>query len=271
MPRHWRQTVCVLLALAATVFSSGPARAWGAEGHRVIALIAERHLTPAAQAAVARLLALEDAAGLAAIANWADEIRGSHRETAPWHFVDIPLEAAGYDPARDCPGGSCVVAKLGQFAAVLGDASASDKKREIALKFVVHFVGDLHQPLHSADHHDRGGNEVPVVYRGHRSNLHHLWDTELVQQAGGTDAAAFAQRLDQAVTPANIAALAAGSPVDWANETHAAAVSVAYGALPENADADLAGAYADTARSVVDSQLLKAGLRLAALLNAALK
>lgn len=118
---------------------------------------------------------------------------------------------------------------------------------------------------------DCGGNEVPVLYRGHRSNLHHLWDTELVQQAGGTDAAALAQRLEQAVTPANIAALAAGSPVDWANETHAAAVSVAYGALPENADADLAGAYADTARSVVDSQLLKAGLRLAALLNAALK
>ena len=92
-----------------------------------------------------------------------------------------------------------------------------------------------------------------------------------MQQAGGTDAAGFAQRLDEAITPADIAALAAGSPVDWANETHAAAVSVAYGALPENADDDLAGAYAETARSVVDSELLKAGLRLAALLNAALK
>jgi S1/P1 Nuclease len=136
---------------------------------------------------------------------------------------------------------------------------------------VVHFVGDLHQPLHSTDHHDRGGNDVPVVYRGHRSNLHHLWDVELVREAGGVDAAAFAQRLDQAMTPADIAALATGSPVDWVNETHAAAVSVAYGALPENADDDLAGAYAETACAGVDSQLLKAGLRLAALLNAALK
>jgi len=112
---------------------------------------------------------------------------------------------------------------------------------------------------------------VPVVYRGHRSNLHHVWDTELVQQSGGVDAAAFAQRLNQAVSPADSAAMTAGSPVDWVNETHAAAVSVAYGALPENAGDDLAGAYAETACAVVDSQLLKAGLRLAALLNAALK
>ena len=269
-PPSWRKTLSLLLAVTLTGFYSGAARAWSAEGHRVIALIAQSHLTPAAQASVARLLAIEGFSDMAAIASWADEFRGRHRETAPWHFVNIPLEAAAYDAARDCPALNCVVTKIDQFAAVLADRTASDRKREIALKFLVHLVGDLHQPLHSTDHGDRGGNEIVVLYRGDRSNLHHVWDSELVRNVAGPDEAAFARRLDPAVGSAAIARLSAGTPVDWVNESHRQAVSFAYGGLPESPDEDLAGEYARSARPVVASQLLKAGLRLAALLNAAL-
>jgi hypothetical protein len=260
----------LLLALAATS-GSGSALAWGPEGHRVVALIAERHLTPVAHAEVTRLLATEGGSDMAALASWADDFRSTHRQTAPWHFVDIPLAAPGYDAARDCPENKCVVAKTNEFAAVLADRSTRDSKRALALKFLIHLVADLHQPLHAADHQDRGGNEVQVLYRGRWTNLHHLWDSELVLAAGGANAAALAAQLDRAVSPADRATLSAGTPVAWANDTHLQGVSVAYGALPENPGEDLAGAYTTAALPSVEAQLSKAGLRLAALLNDALR
>jgi hypothetical protein len=270
MARSRERVFGLLLAVAATC-GSGSALAWGQEGHRVVALIAERHLTPVAQAEVTRLLAIEGASGMAAVASWADDFRSTHRETAPWHFVDIPLAAAGYDRARDCPDNQCVVAKTNEFAAVLADRSARDRKRALALKFLIHLVADLHQPLHAADRHDRGGNEVQVLYRGYWTNLHHLWDVELVLAVGGANATALAAQLDRGVSPADMARLSVGTPIAWANDTHAQAVSIAYGALPENPEEDLGFAYTEAALPVVDAQLSKAGLRLAALLNAALR
>jgi hypothetical protein len=270
MARGRKRAFGLLLALAVTC-GSGSALAWGQEGHRVVALIAERHLTPVAQTEVARLLAIEGASGMAAVASWADDFRSTHRKTAPWHFVDVPLAASGCDHTRDCPHNQCVVAKTNEFAAVLADRSARDRKRALALKFLIHLVADLHQPLHAADRHDRGGNEVQVLYRGYWTNLHHLWDVELVLADGGANGTALAQRLDHDIGPAEMARLSAGTPIAWANHSHAQAVSVAYGALPENSDEDLAGAYTEAALPVVEAQLSKAGLRLAALLNAALR
>src|SRR5689334_14950394 len=159
MARSRKRVFGLLLAVAVTC-GSGSALAWGQEGHRVVALIAERHLTPAARAEAAQLLAIEGASGMAAVASWADDFRSTHRQTAPWHFVNIPLAAAGYDHARDCPDEQSVVAKPNEFAAVLADRSARDRKRALALKFLIHLVADLHQPLHASDRHDRGGNEV---------------------------------------------------------------------------------------------------------------
>src|SRR4051794_33270928 len=164
---------------------AGQADAWGPEGHAIVADIAEAHLTPAAAAQVTRLLALEDRQHLDHVASWADGIRASHRETAPWHFVDIPLDAVNYDPARDCAGGNCVVSKISQFTAVLANGSAVDADRLNALKWVVHFVGDIHQPLHAEDHDDRGGNDVRLTYFSKSTNLHSIWDGGIIEQATG--------------------------------------------------------------------------------------
>ena len=139
----------------ATLAIATPALAWRPEGHKVVALIAMRHTTPEASAEARRLLAIDGAPDIAAIASWADDYRRSHLRTGPWHFVDIPLDAPGYDAARDCPRGACVVARITMFAAALADRSRPDVEREVALKFVVHLVGDVHQPLHDEDHADR--------------------------------------------------------------------------------------------------------------------
>ncbi len=247
------------------------AHAWGRDGHEVIAIIAEHHLTPAARAKVLELLHADGATNLAEIASWADDYRKQHRETGPWHFVDIEIADPRYVQARDCPKGDCVVEKLSEFAKVLTNPAASQADRIMALKFVVHFAGDLHQPLHSADNHDKGGNGVQVIYRGKPVNLHHVWDTELVEAAGGNDPAKLAADLDDGLLPPVPDEMARGTPVDWANETHAAAIKVTYGALPKDPGVDLAGSYTAAAVPVVKVQLEEAGLRLARVLNEAFR
>lgn len=107
---------------------------WGPEGHEVVALIAMRHLTPAASAEARRLLTVEGTPDIAAVASWADEYRHVHPETGSWHYVDIPLDASGYDAARDCPASACVVAKLSEFAGELAGRSLPDAEREVALR-----------------------------------------------------------------------------------------------------------------------------------------
>src|ERR1700731_3171785 len=158
-----------ILALLLLLVLGLPARAlaWGSEGHRIAAEIAEQYLEPAAARQVRELLAIENATTLAQVSTWADEIRPQRRDTARRHFVDIPVHPppgtpAAYDAVRDCPRGDCVVAAIERFAAVLRDRSAAPRRRLEALKFVVHFVADVHQPLHSADDGDRGGNMVRV-------------------------------------------------------------------------------------------------------------
>ena len=250
--------------------SQVPALAWGAEGHRVIADIAAHHLTQAASAEVKRLLAIEGAPDLAAISTWADDIRSDQRATAPWHYVDIPVTASTYEAQRDCPRRACVVAKIGEYAAVLANRTASDAARLRALKFVVHFVGDVHQPLHAADNGDRGGNDVHLLWDGTMANLHHIWDTELVR-AAGADETTLAEQLDHAVELQEIAAISGGTVTAWANEAHGLAVEHAYGGLPPSPALTADSPYAVEAIKVVRMQLQRAGFRLAAVLNAALQ
>src|SRR5262249_39126760 len=137
-------------AFAGTILFSGHARAWGPEGHAIVAEIAEARLTDAAKRQIADLLASDDshAQHLDQIASWPDAIRPARPETAPWHFVDIPLDAGIYDASRDCAGDNCVVQAIQKFVGVLRDGNEDKPKRLEALKFIVHFVGDIHQPLH---------------------------------------------------------------------------------------------------------------------------
>jgi hypothetical protein len=231
--------------------------AWGTTGHQIIAELAQRKLSAAAQAQVTTLL---HGATLASVASWADDVRSSRPETARWHFVDIPREESHYEARRDCAPdaqGDCVIAAIERFRRVLADRRRPESERAEALKFLVHFVADLHQPLHCIDDHDRGGNAVQVTLFGQPTNLHAVWDSGLIGHTGLT-VAEYVARLETADVDAS------GTPILWAEEAHRAAIDHAY-AMP--VDHHLDQSYYDANRPVIDVQLARGGTRLARLLN----
>ena len=260
----WPSSILALLL----VLTPARAFAWGAEGHEVVALIAAHELTPAARAQAAHLLGGE--AMLVLDSNWADEIRDQRRDTGRWHFVDIPLAASGYDPRRDCQDRACVVAQIENDARILGNRRLSDSMRAEALRFLIHFVADVHQPLHAEDNGDRGGNQVRVEIGRQRSNLHRVWDQDVVE-ALGPSAGAVAGDIARTVSPAERKAWAAGTPAVWANETHAIAHDVIYPPLMGRQSLRLPRDYAWRQASLTRMLLAKAGLRLAFILNTTLK
>jgi hypothetical protein len=160
------------------MLTSTPVFAWGAEGHEIVALIAARELSPSARAQVAHLLG--STAMMVHESNWADEIRDQRPETGPWHYVDIPLRAPGYDARRDCPDRDCVVAQIENDQRILANRKLGDGVRAEALRFLIHFIADVHQPLHAGDNEDRGGNQVRVVMGRERANLHRIWDADAI-------------------------------------------------------------------------------------------
>jgi S1/P1 Nuclease len=262
-----------MLAAMLVLAIASPALGWGEEGHRIAAEVAEQYLAPAAARQTRTLLGLAHATTLAEIANWADEIRAERRETARWHFVAIPIHPpagspAHYDATRDCPGGDCVVSAIGRFVAVLGDQAAPPDERFEALKFVVHLVADIHQPLDCADDGDDRGNGTHVIFLGQPTSLYALWETRLLAAAQIGDARAYARGLVASIVPENLARWRGGAPIDWANESHGLARLI-YGGSHEARALQLF--YETDFLPVVNVQLEKAGIRLAALLNDALK
>lgn len=166
-----------VLSLTLTIPLS--AAAWGTKGLQVVASLATNLLTPEAQSQVADLLG--PGVTLADISIWGDEVRSSRRNTGPWHYVNIPRGASGYNAQRDCSRG-CVVSAIEQSLRLLRDPAKGRAIRQEALKRVVHLVADLNQPLHAiAD--DRGGNDVLVQFTGRQTNLHGLWDGDLIDRA----------------------------------------------------------------------------------------
>lgn len=253
-----------------------PSYAWGTQGHRLVARLAQQRLSVRARQAVARLL--QPGETLESVATWADTIRNARPETKRWHYVDILLEHNNYDPARDCPRspfGDCIInalreehdllanpARLELFKLVLINPQETRQARAEALKFLVHFIGDLHQPLHCADNHDQGGNALKVTFFGASSNLHKVWDSDILARAGFQQNANRLNTLAQATT----ATLApGGSFTEWALAAHRLAKEHAYRNIPANKR--LGQAYFSANRPVVDGQLSQAGLRLASTLN----
>jgi hypothetical protein len=167
-----------------------------------------------------------------------------------------------------------VVEVISRFQRVLADQDRPQRERAEALRFVTHFVADLHQPLHCADNRDAGGNDVKVVFFGEvlRSgsrapwNLHAVWDSGLIERRG-LSVSAYAKRLTKRVASQSADELAAGSGADWALESHQAAVDTAYAFPPDRV---LGEEYAELALPVIDDMLAKAGVRLAKVLNEAL-
>lgn len=155
-----------------------PALAWGSQGHQIIAALAQSQLTPAARKEMDRLLALEPGETLESISTWADEHRNP--ATAAWHYVNFPRDSCTYDANRDCPDGKCVIAAIEKQTEILA-SNAPDDKRLLALKYVVHLVADVHQPLHAGYMDDRGGNNYQLQAFMRGSNLHAVWDTGLIK------------------------------------------------------------------------------------------
>ena len=246
---------------------SAPAQAWGPQGHEIAARIAADNLTPSARLRISQILG-GDALNLMVLdSNWADEVRSDRPQTMGWHFVNIEIGASGYDRRRDCPRDNCVVRQIERDIGLLRDARAPRAARLEAFRFLIHFVADLHQPLHAADRHDKGGNSVTVIEGRRRTNLHRVWDQEVVA-ALGPDSMRVAGDLERSVSPAARAAMMGGTPADWANESFALASREIYGRIPPNGSVRLPRDYAMREQAVVRQQLLRAGLRLAAILNA---
>lgn len=259
----------LLISLLALGLASAPSPglAWGREGHAVIALIAERYMTGDTRARAGNLL---DGSTIDSVASWADDYRRDHPETGPWHYIDIPLADSTIDMARECPNGDCVIAKTEQFLAVLKDPAADRQSKTEALRYVVHFVGDLHQPLDDEDDGDKGGNMRHVIFDGRPDNLHWIWDTGLLQGINRSSDA-LAAELESRITAEERSSWAKGSIEDWVLEGHRLAKTVAYGDLGSGNPAPITPVYAQQADPAIELQSEKAGVRLAYLLNEALR
>lgn len=268
-----RRSVLVALlsiALFSVLLFPHTVLAWGGQGHRLVALLAEPGLTPATRRQIDLLLAGEPDPTLPGIASWADELRehdpGLGKRSARWHYVNLADHDCGYEPPRDCRNGDCVIEALAAQTAILHDRSQPLAARRQALKFVVHLVGDIHQPMHAGYAHDRGGNDYQVQFDGQGSNLHALWDSGMFKALHLSDAE-YLQRLqtrDVAAAPA-YAVLPPPAP-GWAQAS--CRIAVQPGVYPSGHTPG--PAYADSYRPLAERQLQLAGTRLAEVLNAAL-
>jgi hypothetical protein len=267
-----RRVAAVLTSLfLALNQSAAPAWAWGRTGHRVIAKLAARHLTDQAKAEIKALL--EPGESPADASTWADEVRGQMRHTAPWHYVDVPLDEPRSDDrfAGDTPEKGFIVPKIRELRLVLKDRNMPIEERRQALRFLVHFVEDLHMPLHVGESHDKGGNNLQVRWFDRGFNLHRVWDSGIVDHAGrgeeGWLADLIAMDTDEARREAR-----AGSVEDWATES----LLTARDAYQDPATgqrmkpgAKLGDAYQTRSLPVAKRRLYQAGLRLTLVLNQA--
>ena len=257
--RSWSARLAALLCAALAVLPV-PAFPWGAQGHEVVASIAQALLLPATRARVDAILAQEPGATLASISSWADQTRD--RSTAAWHFINMPRGSdCVYVPARDCPSGRCVVAALTTQLRRL--ATSSDPAEQLeALKYVVHFVADAHQPLHAGFADDKGGNTYQLQAFGRGTNLHAVWDTLLLRGEGTSSMTMAGVQYSRPLRPEAMAF----APQEWVRESCLIASRSDFYPPGHVLTED----YVRTFRPVAEERLYLAGARLAATLNEAL-
>jgi len=237
-----------------------------AEGHEIVALIAQNHLTPRTRDEVTSLLAPQT---MADVSSWADYIRRERRETSPWHYIDREITTGRIlDKLANSPS---ILDAISSQTRVLLD-SHDVKARQTALKLLIHFVADLHQPLHAADNFDEGGNKTIIYYENRDINLHKLWDAAILEQimsARNETTSECAKRLDD-LAAADADSITSGGPQDWAMESFLAARCTVYHFTRDaatSAPIRLPESYFAAARPLLEKQLAKAGYRLAYLLN----
>ena len=267
MTRQRRCGRLIILTFLCALQSATPAFAWGRLGHRVISRLAEKQLTSSARAAIAELL--EPGESLADSSTWADEVRGRMRETAPWHYVDVPLDQPRYDSKYSGEKIGCVVDKINEFRKVIGDKSKSIEDRRFALRFLIHCLEDMHMPMHVGDNHDKGGNQTQVRFFDKGSNMRRLWDSDMIERAS-KDEDYWLKDLANLDTPEVRGEAMKGSVEDWATESLLAARQ-AY-QVPETgmrlkSGQKLGDAYVQANLPTVRRRLYLGGVRLAMVLN----
>jgi len=283
-------TVSVFLVLLTSNTEASPL--WGPVGHQLTATIAQYFLSDAAATQVLHLF--PNVSGqLEAYATWADAVRKepAYAWSAPLHFIDTPDWACIYDPSTDCPtiSGSphmCVAGAILNYTSILLSQKSTQQKIE-ALKFLLHFIGDIHQPLHVSFASDLGGNTIKGTYEGTSTNLHSVWDIDLittrVENDFGGDANKYCQYLQDKIKGdwktiaatweacnSTSGATVYSCPTEWANES--AKLACEYGYTDENGKKiqsgfNLGSAYFNFVKDIVDEQLARGGVRLAATLN----
>ncbi|MDP9057221.1 MAG: S1/P1 nuclease [Pseudomonadota bacterium] len=283
-----------LLAIALSLAALGganPVQAWDAAGHRAVADIAMANVKPQTATRINALLRAQaklhtsgcPLADLDDAATWPDCLRGDPGRwhfTFAWHYQNVPV-CGRFDIKADCPGGNCVSAQIDRMRRILADRRQGDVQRLIALAFLSHFIGDIHQPLHVGDHDDQGGNEVavgasPLPRKGDNSrpeSLHSFWDT--LPEPALADAS---HPIVRVYSPAERARIATGDIADWARESYQIARNFTYarafhhdpcvGSTPT--EIDISEADVRASLPIVRWRLVQAGLRLARVLDQAL-
>lgn len=249
--------LAVLLAAFALPASSF---AWGPTGHRVAGAIADGYLTPSARGGLKQILEVES---MAEASTWPDFQRSDpvafwQAEASPFHYVTVPVGQA-YPGAP--PQGDAVTA-LQRFSATVRSPDASLADKQLALRFIIHIVGDLHQPLHSGKPGDRGGNDVRVKFFGERTNLHAIWDSGMIdrEQLSFSEKAAW---LHARITPEQLTQWDNPDPLIWIGESATLRDRI----YPPRRTKELGYSYIWEHQAAVDQRLSQAGIRLAAYLN----
>jgi hypothetical protein len=281
--RRWLRslTLCALLGACASAW------AWGDQGHRITGLVAESLLTADARAGLRALMGHTDLATMSVFMDrQKDELEQRIPGSRAWHYDNLPVCEPRTPRTAYCPGGHCASVQITRHYRRLVDPRAPLDERRLAVQVLVHLVGDIHQPLHASDHGDRGGNEVRVSFtlpsgQQRQTNLHAAWDTDFVRSAFATrDERQIASNLVAQAGKVAIRAMQKGTVAQWMAESHAMARDSAYGRVPgfacssegatdelENARQPLDDRYVAHATGVVPRQLLRAGARIAKLLN----
>ena len=260
-------SVTAAACAVAAVLPTSRAWAWGRLGHHVSGRVAAGLLTPKAAEAVRAIL--EPGETLGDASTWADENRREHPEANPWHYVNVSIDEPRYDD-RFCPRKGCVVSKIEEFRGVIVDPEVSLEKKRLALRFLIHFIEDIHQPLHVGHRADRGGNDLQVRFFDRGSNLHKVWDYELLERVTKDEQSWF-ETIDALARADEAAGWKTLDVRAWADESLDAA-KLAYN-LPDgsgtrlSAGAKLGDDYQNANIATAQKRVAQAAVRLAAVLN----
>ena len=235
------------------------AHGWGHQGHRVIGHVAEFNLASESKKIIVEEFNIKN---LANVASWADKVRKRRKYEGPWHYSNIKENESTYVVSRDCPDKNCVTEKIKEFSRVLKNKKILFRKRKEALKYLVHFVGDIHQPLHLGNSKDRGGNKIRLDYLDRKVNLHYLWDGALIDWKKESFSK-YAEHLNNKLIESEKLEWLDTNVNDWANESRLLALEYAYSFDSEG----LSKAYIVRGREILDQRMVQAGVRLADLLN----